>query len=49
LEILKYLRDENVAGAVVLHSVAGFLGRSKVRAAHLVKAGGELVVVVTFG
>ena len=23
LEILKYLRDENVAGAVALHSVAG--------------------------
>jgi len=48
LEILKYLRDENVAGAVVLHSVAGFLGRSKVRTAYLVEAGGQLPVVVTF-
>jgi len=48
LEILKYLRDENVARAVALHSVAGFLGRSKVRTAHLVEAGGELPVVVSF-
>lgn len=48
LEILKYLREENVAGAVVLHSVAGFQGRSKVRTAHLVEAGGELPVTVTF-
>src|SRR5258708_24058541 len=48
LEILKFLREENVAGAVVLHSVAGFLGRSKVRTAHLVEAGGDLPVVVTF-
>jgi uncharacterized protein len=37
-----------VAGAVVFHSVAGFLGRSKVRTAHLVEAGGDLPVVVTF-
>jgi PII-like signaling protein len=48
LEILKFLREENVAGAVVLHSVAGFLGRSNVRTAHLVEAGGDLPVVVTF-
>ena len=48
LEILKYLREENVAGAVVFHSVAGFLGRNKVRTAHLVEAGGDLPVVVTF-
>ena len=49
LEILKYLREESVAGAVVFHSVAGFLGRSKVRTAHLVEgAGGDLPVVVTF-
>ena len=44
LAILHYLREENVAGAVVLHSVAGFLGRSKVRTAHLVEAGGDLPV-----
>ena len=48
LEILRYLRDENVAGAVVTHSVAGFLGRGKVRTAHLVEAGGQLPLVVTF-
>lgn len=48
LEILKYLREENVAGGVVLHSVAGFLGRSKVRTARLVEAGGDLPIVVTF-
>jgi PII-like signaling protein len=48
IEILKYLREENVAGAVVLHSVAGFLDRSKVRTTHLVEAGGDLPVVVTF-
>lgn len=48
LEILRYLREENVAGAVVFHSVAGFLGRAKVRTAHLVEAGGDLPVVVTF-
>jgi len=48
LEILQYLREENVAGAVVLHSVAGFQGRSKVQTAHLVEAGGELPVIVTF-
>jgi PII-like signaling protein len=48
LAILRYLREENVAGAVVLHSVAGFLGRSVVRTAHLVEAGGDLPVIVTF-
>jgi hypothetical protein len=48
LAILRYLREENVAGAVVLHSVAGFLGRSAVRTAHLVEAGGSLPVIVTF-
>ena len=48
LEVLRYLREENVAGAVAFHSVAGFQGRSSVRTAHLVEAGGELPVVVTF-
>jgi len=48
LEVLKYLRQENVAGAVAFHSVAGFQGRSSVHTAHLVEAGGELPVVVTF-
>lgn len=48
LAILKYLREENVAGATAFHSVAGFHGRSRVHTAHLVEAGGDLPVVVTF-
>lgn len=48
LEILKYLRAENVFGAVAFHAVAGFLGRGSVHTAHLVEAGGELPVVVSF-
>src|ERR1700732_1213673 len=48
LEILKYLREENVFGAVVFHAIAGFLGRGKVHTAHLVEAGGELPVVISF-
>jgi hypothetical protein len=48
LEILKYLREENVFSGVVVHAVAGFLGRGKVRSAHLVEAGGDLPVVVSF-
>jgi len=48
LEVLRYLRQENVAGAVALHSVAGFQGRSRVQTAHLVEGGGELPVVITF-
>lgn len=48
LEILKYLREENVFGAVAFHAVAGFLGRSRVRTAHLVEGGGELPVVLAF-
>ena len=48
LEILKYLRHENVFGAVAFHAVAGFLGRSAVHTAHLVEAGGQLPVVLVF-
>jgi len=48
LEVLRYLRQENVAGAVAFRSVAGFQGRSSVRTAHLVEGGGELPVVLTF-
>jgi len=48
LAILKYLREENVFGAVAYHAVAGFLGRSAVHTAHLVEAGGELPVVISF-
>ncbi len=48
LEILKYLREENVFGAAAFHAIAGFHGRGQVATAHLVEAGGELPVVVTF-
>lgn len=48
LEILQYLREESVYGAVVFHAVAGFLGRDQVHTAHLVEAGGGLPVVLTF-
>ena len=48
LQVLKYLREENVAGAVAFHSVAGFTGRNAVHTASLVEAGGEVPVVVTF-
>jgi PII-like signaling protein len=48
LEVLRYLREENVFGAVSYHSVAGFTGRMRVKTATLVDAGGKLPVVVTF-
>jgi uncharacterized protein len=48
LELLNYLRSENVAGATVLHAVAGFTGRHRVETTHLVDAGGKLPVVLTF-
>ena len=48
LEILNYLRAENVAGATVLHAVAGFTGRSRVHTSSLVDAGGKLPLVITF-
>ncbi|HEU5400053.1 MAG TPA: DUF190 domain-containing protein [Terriglobales bacterium] len=48
MEMLRYLREENVAGATVYHAVAGFLGRSRVKTATLVDAGGKLPLVLTF-
>jgi uncharacterized protein len=48
MEILNYLRRENVAGATVLHAVAGFTGRQRVHTSTLVDAGGKLPLVVTF-
>jgi hypothetical protein len=48
LEILNYLRRENVAGATCLHAVAGFTGRQKVETTHLVDAGGKLPIILTF-
>ncbi len=48
VEILKYLRESNVAGATAFHAVAGFTGRSAVHTSTLVDAGGKLPVVITF-
>ena len=48
LEILKYLREQEVAGATVLHAVAGFTGHGRVKTSTLVDAGGKLPLVVTF-
>ncbi len=48
LEILNYLRSENVFAAVVFHGVAGFLGRQRVKTATLVDAGGKLPLVLIF-
>jgi PII-like signaling protein len=48
MEILNYLRKENVYAAITVHSVAGFLGRHRVESTHLVDAAGRLPVIVTF-
>jgi len=48
LQILNYLRKENVAGATVFHAVAGFTGRSRVKTTSLVEAGGKLPLMVVF-
>ncbi len=48
LELLKFLREQEIAGATVLHAVAGFTGRGRVKTATLVDAGGKLPVVLTF-
>jgi uncharacterized protein len=48
LEILNFLRKENVYSATAFHAVAGFLGRHRVETAHLVEAGGKLPVVIFF-
>jgi uncharacterized protein len=48
LELLNYLRRENVAGATVLHTVGGFTGRQRVHTTTLVDAGGQLPLVLTF-
>jgi len=48
LEVLKYLRSENVFGAVALHAVAGFLGRERLNITSLVDVGGKLPVIIIF-
>jgi PII-like signaling protein len=47
-QILLMLRREGVAGASVLHAVAGFNGRDRVHTSKLVDAGGNLPVVIIF-
>ena len=46
MEILNYLRSENVYAATAIHAVAGFLGRQRVKTAHLADAGGKMPVVI---
>jgi uncharacterized protein len=36
MEMLNYLRRENVYAATAVHAVAGFLGRHRVETSHLV-------------
>lgn len=48
LEILNFLRQQEIAGATVLHAVAGFTGRGRVKTSTLVDAGGKLPLVLTF-
>ncbi len=48
MEILNYLRKENVYAATAIHCVAGFLGRQQVHTSHLVEAGGKLPVIINF-
>jgi PII-like signaling protein len=48
MEILNYLRKENVYAATATHAVAGFLGRQPVETSHLVEAGGKLPVIIIF-
>jgi uncharacterized protein len=48
MEILNYLRKENVYAATAMRAAAGFLGRHRVETSHLVEAGGKLPVVVVF-
>jgi hypothetical protein len=48
MELLKCLREQEIMGATVLHAVGGFIGRSRVKTASLVEAGGKRPVVLTF-
>src|ERR1035438_8162159 len=48
MEILNYLRQENVYASTAIHAVAGFLGRHKVETSHLVDVGGKLPVIIIF-
>ena len=48
LEILNFLRKENVYAATAVHCVAGFLGRHRLESAHLLEVGGKLPLIIIF-
>lgn len=48
LELLKFLREQQIMGATVLHAVAGYTGHGRVKTATLVDAGGKLPLILTF-
>src|SRR5882672_5765900 len=48
LELLKFLHEQAIAGATVLHAVVGFTGRGRVKTTTLVDAGGKLPLVLMF-
>jgi uncharacterized protein len=48
LEVLDYLKKENVLAAIVTHAVGGFAGRGRVHTSSLVEAGGKLPLLLTF-
>ena len=48
IELLSYLKREDVLAAVVLHTAGGFAGRGRVHTSSLVEAGGKLPIVLLF-
>jgi uncharacterized protein len=48
VELLNFLREENVFSATLFHAVGGFFGRQRVKSARLVDAGGKLPVMLIF-
>ena len=48
LEILNYLHSENIHSAIVMRGSAGFIGHQRVKASHLVDAGGKLPLMIVF-
>lgn len=48
VELLNFLRAEDVFSATVFHAVGGFIGRQRVKSAHLVDAGGKLPIMLIF-
>jgi|SRR5450432_2370742 len=48
LEILNFLRKENVGNAAAFHAVAGFTEHAQVQTSHFVDVASKLPVVLTF-